>query len=405
MRRNQTQDNRNTRREQGFILPLAVLLVVILTISGTSFMHLDYLERLMGMNEVDNHGAFYLANAGIERAREVLKIPTPALSWTTVLQGANPSYPSDPAPVFCPLCVCGPDATRGCVMPFAISAVTSPDSLVFGGTFDDGSYTVRAFNNEAGTTDTDQTLTIRAVGTVLGEQKLIQVNIQPISKMKLINCNQSAQATSDCPHHVGSSSWSNIPGRDPASFPSTQLPSLPPLQDPVVPTTCNSANYYCNSANFSGYSYSFSSSSVSLSHLTANHRVIVTLGDVNVGTQTTLTDSIIVAQGSVSMNGSSILGSSTKPYPAMISGGTVHGDTGVTVNGNIYSTGGVDLRGGATVTGSIISTSGTINVTTRGSVSITDASSLQYYALMPGFTYPKEQESTVTVSGSWLELQ
>ena len=44
--------------KQGFILPMTVLLVIILGISGAGFMHLDFLERRMGLNNVDNHGAF-----------------------------------------------------------------------------------------------------------------------------------------------------------------------------------------------------------------------------------------------------------------------------------------------------------------------------------------------------------
>ena len=73
------------RNDHGFILPMAVLLVLILSISGLSFMHLDFLERRMAMNNVDNHGGFYLANAGLERARETFKIPLDTLLWTDVL--------------------------------------------------------------------------------------------------------------------------------------------------------------------------------------------------------------------------------------------------------------------------------------------------------------------------------
>src|SRR3989338_8005234 len=89
--------------KRGFILPLAVLLVVILSISGTAFMHHDYLERRMATNNLDNQAAFYLANAGIERARETFKLPQPDQLWTRVLNGTydgpiNPGldYPLDP---------------------------------------------------------------------------------------------------------------------------------------------------------------------------------------------------------------------------------------------------------------------------------------------------------------------
>ena len=61
-----------TNGERGFILPMAILLVLVLSISGAGFMQHDYLERVMTLTNVSNHDAFYLANAGIERARSRL---------------------------------------------------------------------------------------------------------------------------------------------------------------------------------------------------------------------------------------------------------------------------------------------------------------------------------------------
>ena len=103
--------------EGGFILSLTVLLIVILSISGIGFMNLDFHERLQTLNTVGNHGAFYLASAGIERAREDLKIPD-TLSWTTVLTGSNPAYPKDNGSLspqdYVLLCPFG--AAKGCLL-------------------------------------------------------------------------------------------------------------------------------------------------------------------------------------------------------------------------------------------------------------------------------------------------
>ena len=107
---------------EGFILPLAVLLVVMLTISGAGFLQHDYLERRMAINEVDNHSAFYLANAGIERARETFKVPDATFTWTDILAGNDANYPLDPGP-YCATCLCGEDPNKHCVIaPFQDAA-------------------------------------------------------------------------------------------------------------------------------------------------------------------------------------------------------------------------------------------------------------------------------------------
>src|SRR3989338_8422808 len=80
--------------ENGFILPLSVILVIVLLTSGAGFLNLDYLERRTAMNESHNLDAFYLANTGIERARTVFKIPLePAPSWTPILDDTDPHHP------------------------------------------------------------------------------------------------------------------------------------------------------------------------------------------------------------------------------------------------------------------------------------------------------------------------
>src|SRR3990167_2949071 len=122
--------------KKGFILPLSVMLVLILTISGTGFMQHDYLERRMARNNVDNHGAFYLAIAGLERARATLKadvaLATGIPNWTTILSGSAPGYPLDsaPDPLLCP------DPTKNCIiLPFGPSVSA------------EGEYRVRVYND------------------------------------------------------------------------------------------------------------------------------------------------------------------------------------------------------------------------------------------------------------------
>jgi hypothetical protein len=178
----------HSRSLRGFILPMTVILVVILGISGSGFMQLDFQERLQALTNVSNHSAFYLANAGIQRGRVSFKIPD-ALTWTDVLQGNDPRYPSDPGPEFCELCLCGDNAAAGCVIPAFGSPVSAGPP--FDATFSDGQYEVRAFNNEPGLNDTDQQLILRARGIVRGEQKLLEVGVSATSGLKLINCENS----------------------------------------------------------------------------------------------------------------------------------------------------------------------------------------------------------------------
>ena len=234
------------RGREGFILPLAVFLALFIAISGTSFMQLDFLERRTAGNEVDNHGAFYVANAGIERSREVLKIPD-SFSWTQVL-GNNPPAPYvkdlTPDPLLCPFA-----ATRGCViLPFGdVVTSTSANNLVFGGTFDDGQYTVRAYNNiaEPTTNDADQILTVRALGLIRNEQKVLQANLIAISGLNLINC----ETGHPCPekNNAKLKEPCQLPWCDPASGREPDDNGL--LPSPDFPFS-DSKNYYRQSGNF-----------------------------------------------------------------------------------------------------------------------------------------------------------
>ena len=266
-----TRPGGSRRTEGGFILALSVLLVLILSISGMSFLHLDFLERRMVLNNVDNHGAFYVANAGTERAREVMKIPPPPpgsnFSWTSVLRD-NPPVPyardTAPNPLLCPYA-----STRGCVIvPFGVgsAAVTasSVNNLVFGGTFDDGQYTVRAFNNTgpgdvagSGLTriDGDQVLTVRALGLVARgatvEQKLLEANLLAVSALNGINCDEDEGCPDGNPN-----SLDFAPGREPVPGLGPQAQYLPKLNPPGTPSQpnplLNPQNYYRRTTTGSG---------------------------------------------------------------------------------------------------------------------------------------------------------
>ncbi len=243
--------------EGGFILPLAMILIIVLTVSGMSFLHLDFLERRVALNAGDNQSAFYLASAGLERGRGTFFFDvnplTGDLSWTTVLntngQGNPNLYPSDVNgdPLLCPDFLA---LNNGCVIPpFQTQAnnpvvqqngdpVVSPDRPFVAGLWDDGSYNVRAFNNESGLVDTDAIITVRALANVRGEQKLLEIQMQAKLDLKAANTLLGRPADNDTNDFngflngrtgppvqtVGNPTVDFLPDNDPASFP--QLPGL-----------------------------------------------------------------------------------------------------------------------------------------------------------------------------------
>ena len=425
-----------SKAEQGFILPLAVLLVIILTISGTAFMQHDYLERRMAMNNVDNHGAFYLANAGIERAREVLKINTDTsatATWTPVLA----SLTNDSNRVNNPLCPIDP-AWKCVILPFGDPVL--PPGIPFEGTFDDGQYEVRAFNDnapgETGTIDTNGLLTIRARGTVRGEQKVIEVTIQAVSAGNLINC---ATGT-NCPNKISGNANTIDPmeGRDPAVGP---IPLLDKQDRGFYPLT-DARNYYRDAtgtkyaANFptlvsdhqvvvppsSGKftptetkTYYFVQGNVTLVQAVKNvalsNVVIFSTGTITIPGDMILTNAILVGVTGVTLESGPML---SAPYccktdgslfpndPLIISGSNVTqgGNQSGGLTGNVYAVGTVKLNPN-TFEGVVFGN----NVEVKGSSLYTDQEKLRYYDFMPGFYYPDELKTTVVLAGAWRELQ
>lgn len=422
--------------QEGFVLPLAVILVVLLAVSGASFMQLDFQEKRMAMNEVDNHGSFYLASAGIERARETLKMP--GSDWTSVLSDNPPApYAHDfnPDPLLCP------DPSRGCViLPFQTTAgnpviandgdpVNAQDqNFPFDNTFDDGEYSARAFNNEAGTVDTDQRLTVRALGTVRGEQKLLELKLMVDSNLNLMNC--VGEPGDPCPNsEVGNSvEIEYSPGKEPAATPT--LPAMdPPLSDPdnffrdpdnltgltltnvqilsgdITLTTSPNPNKPAE-VLMQNNSYYQTNGNITVrdtaSGANGNSQVVVfsTGGSVELRSGT-LTDAILIGVNEVSVKGSSVL-SAPLPYPAIIAGSAVGGDNGVTIYGTIYAEGEIDLQP-ISVHGVLIGQS----ITLQGSGYFTDDGNLDFYALMPGFDYPNELKTMIPVPGpdAWQEIE
>jgi len=407
--------------EQGFILALSVILVLVLGISGTGFMHLDYLERRMAMNEVDNHGGFYLANAGIERARETFKINTTgAPTWTPVLNETPPYVKdlivTDPHyPSLCPI--------PQCIIPSfgrEVNALSAPP-LPFDATFDDGHYEVRAFNDASGpplfgppgetaTADLNGILIFRAIGHVRGELKLLEAKVQAVSGLNLINCTQgpcpSKNNGQPAPCDVGTiPKCDPAEGREPAVGP---LPTLDKISEGFYPLP-NPQNYYRQQSNFPGFTYIYDNNPLGLTikNITADHVVYFVEQEVTIGTNVNLTNAIVVGVTKVTLAGDGTI-SAPLPYPVVISGGDIKRSSGsATIFGNVYSVppGIVDL-GPAKIHGVIMGQS----VQIQGSSIYQDdhqnlVDPLKYYAFMPGFYYPPEVKTTVVTAGGWKEIQ
>lgn len=420
--------------ERGFILPLSVLLVVILTVSGTSFMHHDFLERRMAMNNVDNHGAFYLANAGLERARETFKVPQPSQSWDTVLLGTydgpdpdtNPDYPLDPLPVFCALCLCGPLPARPCVMP-SFGGSVNASAVPFTSPFTSDStarYEVRAFNNlddpGGGTDDTDRIMTFRALGTIRGEQKLLELKAIATTTAGWANCQDPIGG--GCPDAVHpNADIDHLEGRDARTY--TTLPTM-------------DTTYYTDPGNFPWTSTTYtcsagidcSGSTITVDVANGGFYLIEGLSDpanttVNIdasgdrqdlvifseaplhvqGDDHFTSNTIFVSLQSVEVQGNITLVAPISPtmYPAIISGGTVGADNSVQIFGDIYATGVIDFRP-LEIHGMLVGSD--IFLQSAATV-VTDDGNLQYYSPMLGITYPPEWLGGEGISNGWRELQ
>lgn len=405
------------------MLPFSVVLVLLLGISGVSFMQLDWLERRVALNEVDNHGAFYLAQAGLARAQAVLKINSHnvvAPNWTLLLQNLtndtnranNPLCPTDPA------WQCG-------IIPTLGAAVLPPDGLVFASTFDDGRYEVRAWNDaapgETSTRDQNGLLTVRARGTIRGEQKVVEVQLRAVSTANLINCMVGAT----CPSTItGIPTVDPAPGRAPAVL--NQYPQLDyPLTD--------ARNYYRTPGNFSfittttttyngtvtdGTFYNLTGD-VTIRDVTANNVVIFTTGRLTVDTNTDLTNAILIGSSGVQFQGTSTIRAPLTPtngmYPAVLAGNGAIASAAnnrVTIYGNVFTGFQINLQPGTSVYGVLFGEfvriggfPDLLQPSTYTDNHTSDPNYLKYYEPMPGLMYGPDMLTTVTVSGTWREIQ
>ena len=445
--------NRNKKNEEGFVLPLSVLLMVVLTISGMNFLHFDFLEKRSVLTELDNQGAFYLASAGIERARESFKAPPPDYKWTSVLNDPTKTDTTYPNPwSLCPFYTPATLATnRGCVIPpFGASAV-SPD-FPFGGTFDDGSYQVRAFNNNddtgVGTTDTDGKLTYRAMGLVRGQQKLLELQgVQVKTGTKLVNC-QNSDPSVPCPEPEPEGSqnkntdFSNMEGQDPASF--TGLPEFLPnsyrLGDP------NAVNLPCtnqfqkngditlvsgtpkknsNEVMLNSDTCYYATGNISISSVGPGWTNVVIFSDknLNINNNNGFGNSILIGVKGIDISGSfSIVSPRTQTsiYPALVTTGSITGlNRSITIDGNVYAASDIIDNPNAPKTGSIGTDKKPLNpnlitgavfgdnvYVKSGAQSVSDANNPIYYTMMPGFKYPPELLTNVSVdTNGWREIE
>ena len=401
------------KNEKGFVVPLAMLLMVVLTISGTSLMQYHFLELRMAMNEVDNHGAFYLANASIERARDAFKIPD-TLKWTSVL---NDAAKNDPSP---DIALCPDAANRGCVIPPFGATVNTGAGLPFEGTFDAGQYEARAFDNKSSgpypdLNDDDGILAFRARGTIHGEKKIIEVSIKATSTLKLINCQGGTGAA--CPEQTnGNPGVTPMPGREPLA-----TSTLPAFDYPLT----DSRNYYRTTSNFGLPVTTLNCPSkgkaeVNLSSLadntyykvncdlvvqgtgTNNHIVLFSTGNIAVKSGVTLSNGIIVGATGITLSGNVSI-SAPLPYPALVSTSvTSKANSSVQIYGTIYSSGAINLNP-IDVHGTLIGAD--VQIQGGSGTLFTDDNNLAYYTLMPGFVYTNDQKTTVTIANSWKEIK
>ena len=456
---------RRNRNTNGFVLPLAMLLIVMLAISGASFLQHDFLERRMTTTEFDNHQAFYLAHAGLERGRESYKFDVfnNHANWDVVLQNSNGKYKQDTTP-FCfnaanpDSCICPPDLARGCAMPQYGASATLGD-LGIGGDLFPGvpagfvSYEVRAFNNDEESIgfDQDGKIMIRALGTVRDEQKMLEIEVLG-QWLGVVNC--EGNVLGDCPNEQSSQMQVRyLSGHQPRQIPSAAFPRLSkPLSDPT--------NYYRQVSNFTvlhpafhdcspppgmaitlttqptrpnevllqDACFYFSDKDITVARSTgqttdniAKAVVIYSLGKVTLGQHMQLRDSIIIGGQQVDIKfqqsqGSFLNALPPRPFPAIISGGSITGGDNALIRGTVFAStvadtnnplpdptdqGEIDLSG-PEIHGVIFGRT----VKLQGSGIVTDDRQRDYYDQMPGFDpYSPNIKATSVLHGSWREVQ
>ncbi len=428
---------------------MSVLLVVVLGISGLGFMQLDFLERLMTTNTVENYTALYLASAGIEHGRSVMKIPDD-LSWTTVLDasydgpdaGSTPDYAIDLTPT-CLVpgddntCLCPPDGSRGCVvLPFGSPVdAGSSTNLIFDALFGKGSYVVRAFNNlsdPGGTVDTDRKLTLRALGTTDTERKLIELTVIARSNLGIVTC--SDPTATDCTEdlHPNADIFHLVEDREPR-----YVATLPTIDFSFYSTPSNftwtTATLECGSGidcstnpiaitvedeRFYRITGVPAGTTVSLDGTSDPDAVVVySEAPIEVKGHDSFTNTILVSEASVLVKGNTFLAapgvvSPADPTPvacttgfpmcpAIVSGSSVGADASVEIYGNIYSSGIVDfnpIKVHGIIVGADVLILGAGPATT-----ISDDAKAGFYDFMPGVDYDDDYKK-LDRTQSWKEI-
>lgn len=451
---------RPTRPRRGFILPMTVLLVLVLSISGMGFMQLDFLERRVTLNETDNHRAFYLASAGLERTRAALKIAVPengSPNWSLVL--ADEAFQDTSGdPLLCPL---GPP----CIAPpFGLAAIDAVSGEPpFDAAFGRGAYTVRAFNNsdvpgETSTQDVDNILILHSLGIAGNEQKLLEVQVFGISGLKLINCGYSDNSPpAECPDMwkvmQGLARTNAIEGREPEAFLSNQLPTFnqafyenyknfPWIQgwqnglpsdfgkalsddwDPFAGPPSEVIN-----RTLPSNTYFFVNGDVTLPQEAYGEGVVIfSTGTVELKQKAELINSIVIGLEGVKLRNEARVTAplSSGHFPAIVAGGPIPNSTSggkpptavdlqllavgdpdkkpPNVLGAIYAvSGNIELGMKQKVEGVIIARDGEVIMNAESRV--TDEGKLEHYNFLRGFTYPPDSRTTEIVPGTWRELQ
>lgn len=409
-----------SKKENGFVLPMSVLLMLLLTVSGMNFMHFDFLELRLMRTELDNQSAFYLANAGMERALEAFKIPDD-FTWTTVLD--DPAQNDlTPDARLCPNNDPDSEDWQGCVIPPFGAAVTTP-SLPFEGTFDAGSYQMRAFNNEPGTVDTDKKLTYRALGIVRGEEKLLEIkDVEATTGLRLINC-QNDDTTTVCPDSQNKNTTiEHMDGREPAS--TSELPSwdqdfyrspgnLPCSEAvqmtgdatlvPGTPSQTGEVQLQNDHCYFGSGNITVQSAGPGWDNI-----VIFSDGRLLISGDAEFHDAILIAVENIQLQGNVTTRTPDENYPALISGGDItKGNASVQIYGSIFAVGSIGSEqhpwNPNQVEGIII---GSDVYLKAAATTVTDANNPEYYTFMEGFIYPDELKTNhVTSANSWSELE
>jgi hypothetical protein len=412
----------------------------------------------MTLAEADSQAAFYLAQSGLERARESYKSGFSAgkVSWNDVLLGKNAAYPEDSSP-YCwasppsdSVCLCPPGLNHGCAMPAFQTVLRNPSviqvnghgvvwpDIPIAGMFASGSqdsvwYSVRAFNDTAGedwnNRDGNGIMIVRAVGVVRGEVKVVESQLLAAG-IGLINC--LGEPGDPCPSVTkGSPKIEPTIGHDPRS--AQELPYLDsPLSSPANyyrtvktldndkglqelvarpmpatdvflvthPTQLDDVKLEDNSLYYSTHNITVGRDTDGFNDA-AGHVVIISLGTLKLDEGVVLTNAVLAGGNEVRINlKAGDLVRAARAHPAIISENRVTNSDNGKIEGNIYASQSVDLSG-VSVKGVIISP--TVNI--QGSGTITDALCDYCYDAMPGFVYPEEFLTSTIRQSTWRELK